>query len=611
MSRRLAADAVLLAGTASVVALAGRREAAYEVSVWGPVGLLLVLTAATLVLRGLFPRRLAAAACALALLGVWSAASATWGGVPDEGWRELGRWLAAAAAVVVGGSLGAGRRRGLLLSGILLGVTAQAVELSWRLLGAHPETLFNGRVLNGLVGYHNGQAAVLATGLVLALWGCGARRPFLRLAAGSAAGLMLALGLLTQSRAGLAAAALAVTAQTVRSRDLRLGVLVAALAASVALLIDPLQRVDAVFAGGAAGGLQVALRDYMGWALAVALAAGLVALAAGALPVEAAAVRRTVGVALAAAVAAGLALAVVERPASLARPASVVSMLASDAAPESPPGSTRLVAFSLNGRRDAWRVGLDLARAHPLQGAGVGAFAKAWTRERSLTSLYILQPHSIEVELLGERGIIGLGLFAAFVASLLAAVVRAPARAASAAGLGVTIALLAQASFDWTWSFVGIVAPALAAAAAAASGERAAPTRSRLRALSLVPAALAVATIGTLYLADRQLSQGVAAAAVRPTAALEHARAATTLDPWLAEGYELQGRIAEAAGDFRLAAERYRTASGLSRRPWLDSFREARALDRLGLVEPTRQACAAAHRANPGEPMLSKGPCVR
>src|SRR3990172_11925286 len=94
MTRRLAAAAVLLAGTASVVALAGRREAAYEVSVWGPVGLLLVLTAATLVLRGLFPRRLAAAACALALLGVWSAASATWGGVPDEAWRELGRWLA-------------------------------------------------------------------------------------------------------------------------------------------------------------------------------------------------------------------------------------------------------------------------------------------------------------------------------------------------------------------------------------------------------------------------------------------------------------------------------------------------------------------------------------
>jgi len=286
-------------------------------------------------------------------------------------------------------------------------------------------------------------------------------------------------------------------------------------------------------------------------------------------------------------------------------------MLASDAPPTPPPGSTRLVAFSLNGRRDAWRVGLDLARAHPLQGAGVGAFAKAWTRERSLTSLYILQPHSIEIELLSERGIVGLGLFAAFVASLLAAVVRAPARAASAAGLGVTIALLAQASFDWTWSFVGIVAPALTAAAAAASGERAAPTRSRLRALSLVPAALAIAAIGTLYLADRQLSQGVAAADVRPTAALEHARAATTLDPWLAGGYELQGRIAEAAGDFRLAAERYRTASGLSRRPWLDSFREARALDRLGLVEPTRQACAAAHRANPGEPMLSNGPCVR
>src|SRR3989304_1338458 len=131
-----------------------------------------------------------------------------------------------------------------------------------------------------------------------------------------------------------------------------------------------------------------------------------------------------------------------------------------------PPGSSRSRPERCLSRR---RRGAARVAAPPPRGGGPGP------RGPPPGSLYILQPHSIEIELLSERGIVGLGLFAAFVASLLAAVVRTPARASSAAGLGVTIGLLAQASFDWTRSFVGIVAPPLAAAGGAAGGERGAP----------------------------------------------------------------------------------------------------------------------------------------
>ena len=98
---------------------------------------------------------------------------------------------------------------------------AQAVEILVR-TGAvsAPEAWFNGRLLEGPVGYHNAQALLCAVGLPLAVWWRPLRGRF-RLGPPEAprAAPLLAVLFLTQSRAALAAAGIALAVQTALARE--------------------------------------------------------------------------------------------------------------------------------------------------------------------------------------------------------------------------------------------------------------------------------------------------------------------------------------------------------------------------------------------------------
>ena len=73
---------------------------------------------------------------------------------------------------------------------------------------------------------------------------------------------------------------------------------------------------------------------------------------------------------------------------------------------------THLASLSLNGRKEAWRVAGGLIADHPLIGDGQSAFARRWAAaSHTGPTLYILQPHSLELELLSELGVVGLGIF--------------------------------------------------------------------------------------------------------------------------------------------------------------------------------------------------------
>jgi hypothetical protein len=232
-------------------------------------------------------------------------------------------------------------------------------------------------------------------------------------------------------------------------------------------------------------------------------------------------------------------------------------------------------------------------------------------KERPSASLYILQPHSLELELASETGLVGLGLFSVFTALVGVALIRASSRRLGAAGLGMFVALLAQASVDRTWSFPGLVAPTLLVAGAAAGSV--VPPRPRSGAsialAGIAGAALAGAFI-VPYLADLERRDAAKLATRDPRAAWQKSNDALRLNPWDPDAVELQARLLESAGKFAIAAARYRRAAGLSLHPWLDEYLAARALGRAGANGAREDACRAAVDANPYEPIIVQGVCA-
>ena len=208
VTRSALQDVVLAVPLAAAVWLTTRAHGAYEIGAWAPLGLVLLAAALVLCVAdwGL-PRRAAAPAAALVGLGVWAALSGLWGGVPDAGWTMLDQLLVAAAALAVGAMLATSPARARVIqAAVMVGIAAHGVELLGRLaLSANATAYFHGRVLYGLAGYQNAQAAILAIGIPPALALAAQRHRLLR-AVGAGTAVLLSAGvLLTESRGGLLA----------------------------------------------------------------------------------------------------------------------------------------------------------------------------------------------------------------------------------------------------------------------------------------------------------------------------------------------------------------------------------------------------------------------
>jgi hypothetical protein len=135
------------------------------------------------------------------------------------------------------------------------------------------------------------------------------------------------------------------------------------------------------------------------------------------------------------------------------------------------PSSQGRLATIATSRGDYWGVALDALAAEPITGAGSGSFSVEWRRERNSRE-FALDAHSLYVEILGELGLVGGLLLAAFLVPVLLAVVRLaahvrdPVGPAAAAGLA---AFLVHVGLDWTWEFPAVtLVPLLLAAAALA-----------------------------------------------------------------------------------------------------------------------------------------------
>jgi UDP-GlcNAc:undecaprenyl-phosphate/decaprenyl-phosphate GlcNAc-1-phosphate transferase len=533
----------------------------YEVGVWGPIALgMLAAFLGLLIARPAAPRRMAlVAGGALALFWLWAVLSTGWAESADQALTEANRWLLYAALFGVLVLL----LRDDGLSTIVIGLGAATIVafggylLARMFLGSADELFLDGR-LNEPLGYVNGQAGFLLVGVwPLVALAERARQPWLAGAAAAGVSALLAMVLLGQTRSVLPAVALSILAMLVfvPGRTRRAWMLVAA-ACGLAVALGPVLEVYDSTAGASWPGDGVLREAAIAILLGSALAGVLWALFAAFGP---AAARRLGGPARARA-AAQAPLAILALAGVLAVAAAVNDPL--DRLKDEYRSFTELqvdsgasTRFTSGGgnRYDYWRVAWNQFEDNPLRGVGAGNYDRTYFVERR-TSEDIRQAHSIELQTLGELGLVGGALLLTFLAAVAlgfarrarAARVDLRARGLAVAAGGTFTVWLVQTSVDWMHLIPGLTGIVLCSAAVLVGPWRSerAPQRGRGRvvvvAVGAVVVVFAAVLVGRAALAHRYVSDGRELLASDPAAALDKARSSLALNDEALPAYYLE-----------------------------------------------------------------------
>ena len=161
---------------------------------------------------------------------------------------------------------------------------------------------------------------------------------------------------------------------------------------------------------------------------------------------------------------------------------------------------SRFGSLSFSNRRCWWAEAKDVFVQHAPEGAGAATFEIARKRFR-IDARNVSQPHSVPLQHLADGGILGLGLFLAFVAAAAAACVCAlrrlhgPERAAAVALVAAPLAYLLHALVDYSWDFLAVTAPTLFALGVLVGAGRRARELRRRPPLAIAAALLAGAML--------------------------------------------------------------------------------------------------------------------
>lgn len=582
---------IALAGWAVLAATGGGIDVGDGLPGGGPTGafLALALGAPLAAVCALLAWRMAAlrsGPARLALAGAgglvaWSALSILWAAGPDLAWIDANRAAIGLCALVTGAALGSLIPRAPRAFG--LGITAAAaLPLAWALaIKVFPAALGDDRDLARLadpLGYWNGLAllAVFAVPGLLWLATCraGERIPGGEAIAGAGLAAVGVVVLLTYSRGGIMAGALACAVALAvlphRGRGLAAlaaGAAGAALPAAYGLTAPELTTDQLPVAVRESAGLQ------FGWRLVVGLAVG--AALAWVLPRAAARVglegrrARRAGVIALTVLVVGCLVAAVGTGAGrdwVGDRWTEVRGEGGDAVANDP---GRIVNASGNQRAawwgQAWRGFLDA----PLTGQGAGGFRLVHLQERRIDNdrLLTVEPHDLVLRTASGLGLVGVLLLAALIAGVVWAVLRAMVddpRPELALPLALLAAFALQSCIDWTWAVPALTIPAFAAggvvlAAAAPGVARGArrpggPAAAGIAALALVAAVSALLPWWSVRLTDQA---SAALADGRPRLALQKAEEAQARNPLAldplrmkAAAYTALGRPARAYGAY-------------------------------------------------------------
>jgi O-antigen ligase len=608
---------------ACVFAFWARTDAGFDPVVWAEGGLLLLVVLGFALayrpelLRDV-PRTTIVAIAALAAFAVWSLASILWADSRADAWDGGNRVLVylvvyALFALWPWRPTGAAAALGMFSVGVTLVGVATLVGAAW---GDAPGDALIAGLLAEPAGYHNANAALF----LLAFW------PAVYLASRAEARwarpLLLAvavadlqLALLSQSRGATVVfpVALLVYFAIVPGRVRSLTALVPA--ALVAAVTAP-TMLD-VYPAADTAGLPSALQDAVfaivaGVAVAAAVGVLLVVLESR---VRISPERvRTVGVVALAAVAlaalAGAALAVRAHPVRVAQDAwsEFTEVYETGATGD----ESHLSSGVGSNRYDFWRVALNEFADAPFAGIGADNFAIPYLRERRSVE-EPLYPHSLQVQVLSQTGIVGAGLFVAFVVAAVAAAAQARGdrRAWGLAAVGIVAATywLGHASGDWLWEIPGVGAPALAALGLGAGLARREPERGRagrpLVALAVLAGLAVAVSLVPPWLSAQQVDAATRTWRDDPAGAYATLGRARRLNPLSPRPDLVEGAIASRRGEWDRMRSAFGRALGRSPGSWYAELE-------LGVVEAVtgrrREALRHLERArtlNPREPAIA------
>jgi tetratricopeptide (TPR) repeat protein len=247
-------------------------------------------------------------------------------------------------------------------------------------------------------------------------------------------------------------------------------------------------------------------------------------------------------------------------------------------------GTARFASAAGEGRYQLWAAAAREEQTRPLAGTGSGTFEYWWNRNGDIPGR-VRDTHSLYMQTLGELGIVGLALLAAFLAAILIGGARATLRASRrsrpqlAAALAGCAAFCLTASFDWMWQIpvlpVAVLLLASVLLSSGASSRRSAGPGLRLplRAAFAVAALAALVAIAIPLASATAVRQSQAdARAGDLSAALSAARTAQNAQPGASTPRLQQALLFEQRGDLSLAAEAARAAAArepTNWRPWL------------------------------------------
>ena len=269
-----------------------------------------------------------------------------------------------------------------------------------------------------------------------------------------------------------------------------------------------------------------------------------------------------------------------------------------------------------SNRYDFWRVALLEFRRHPLAGVGVDNFAEGYVRDRR-SGEEPLYPHSLELGVLEQTGIVGGLLFAGFVVAAGIAVLRGVGRgtdlAGGAARAGVVAALYVaiHGSGDWLWEFPALAAPSLAWVGLAASRPPAeapnAPRVNRLVSVALSLGSLAVAASFVFpWLAELDARRAIGLWEQHPQRAFASLDRARRLNPLSTRPDILAGAIAGRLNELPRMRLAFSRAVGRDSRFWYAHFELGLAEAALGHRATALRELHQAAQLNPSEDVITQ-----
>jgi O-Antigen ligase len=618
-----------------LVAYLGLEGGGYDPLVHDRVGIAVWWILLLTLLVGALPRRRlgALAWCALGLLAafvLWTALSLGWTESTERTAADLAR-VAGYLGVFALALFARGPRGGhRMVAAVGAGIAFVAiVALLSRLHPVwFPEARQTGSFLSGAnerlsypLNYWNGLAALIAIGLPLLLQAATCAKPvLLRALAAAALPAMALVSFLTLSRGGAAAAILALAVFVALSPD-RLPKLLALLVAGAggAVLIAAATQRDALQHGLLDAAAQRQGDEMLAMTIVVCAGVGLVqagislALSRGMRPRwTLASRRRSRAFALAGLLALLVAAAAFDAPGRASHAWSDFKQTGGTGT-----GTKRLASVAGEGRYQLWRSAVKEDRTKPLTGTGSGTFEFWWARNGDIRSV-VRDTHSLYMQTLGELGIAGLALLAAFLLAILLGGARATLRAGRrgrpqlAAALAGCAAFCLSAGFDWIWQIPVLpvafllLASVLAGAGAGSRRDGDRGLRPVLRVALALPAVAALVAIAIPLASTAALRQSQAdARAGDLAAALRAAKTAQNAQPGAATPRLQQALLLEARGALAPAAAAAAAATAREPTDWRTWLVLSRIESERGRARAALRDYRRARSLNPRSPLFA------